>query len=100
MIIDTNKLFKDIEYKKLLIEYYNFTTFILHDINRYTIFSSSVKFNIHSIIYKYKEQFMQMLKDTFPTFDITYETSQEVDDLEENEFSITLSWKNVIPLKI
>lgn len=93
MNINTNRLFNEKEYKELLIEYHNFILFILHDINRYTIYSSSVKFIEDSVIYKNKEQFMQMLKETFPTFNITFESSLDEDDLEEGEFSISVNWK-------
>ena len=48
------------------------------------------------ILYKKKEQFMQMLKDTFPTFDVTFETPLDEADLEENEFSISVKWNNHI----
>ncbi len=96
MNIDTNRLFHDREYKDLLIEYHNFISFILYDINRYTIYSSSVKFVEDTILYKKKEQFMQMLKDTFPTFDVTFETPLDEADLEENEFSISVKWNNHI----
>jgi len=94
MNINTNRIFNEREYKELLIEYHNFISFILHDINRYTIYSSSVKFIEDSVIYKNKEQFIIMLKDAFPTFDITFETSLDEDDLKECEFSITVNWKN------
>lgn len=94
MNIDIVRLFNDREYKDLLIEYHNFLSFILHDINRYTIHSSSVKFNQNNILYKNKEQFIQMLRDTFPTFEVTLETSLDEDDLEEGEFSISVNWKN------
>ncbi len=95
MNIDTNKLFNDREYKDLLIEYHTFITFILYDINRYTIYSSSVKFNMNSIIYKNKEEFINMVKYTFPNFNVTIETSADVDDLEHDEFSITVDWKHI-----
>lgn len=94
MIVDTNRLFTDIDYKNLLIEYHSFINFILYDINRYTIYSSSVKFNEDSILYKNKDIFMQMVKDTFPTFNVTFETSNDEDDLVEGEYSISVDWKN------
>ena len=96
MNIDSNRIFDDKEYKDLFIEYHNFMSFILHDINRYTIYSCSVKFTEDNVIYKNKEQFMQMLKDTFPTFDVSFETSLDEDDLEEGEFSISVNWKSHI----
>lgn len=90
--IEVDRLFNDREYKNLLIEYHNFISFILHDINRYTIYSSSVKFIEDSVIYKNKDHFMKMLKDTFPRFDVTFETSSDEADLEAGEFSISVSW--------
>lgn len=92
--MDINRLFKDFKYKELMKEYHEFVIFILNDINSYTIYSSSVKFIEDSVIYKNKEQFMHMLKDAFPTFDITFETSLDEDDLKEGEFSISVNWKN------
>lgn len=92
MQIDIDRLFNNREYKELLIEYHNFVSFILHDINRYTIYSSSVKFVEDSVIHKNKDQFMKMLKDMFPIFDVTFETSSDEADLEAGEFSITVSW--------
>jgi hypothetical protein len=94
--IDIHKVFKDFEYKQLLIEYYDFMSFILHDINRYTIHSSSVKFTEDAIIYKHKEMFMKMLRETFPSFIITFEKYGEHYDLDEGEYSITVNWENII----
>jgi hypothetical protein len=91
--MNIQKLFKDIEYKKLMIEYHDFMSYILQDINRYTIHSSSVRFTKCSVIYKYKDEFINMLRDVFPEFVITFETNIDEHDLAENEMSITIDWK-------
>ena len=94
--IDIEKIFKDFEYKNLLVEYHDFVSYILKDINSYSIYSATAKFNEVSIIYKCKDEFIQMLKSTFPQFDVTFETSEQEDDLSQDEYSISVDWSRYI----
>jgi ABC-type enterochelin transport system ATPase subunit len=96
MNVDVERLFNDNNYKNMLTEYHKFVLFILHDVNRYTIYSCCVKFNKDNILYQERDEFINMLRNTFPTFDVTFETSLDEDDLEEDEYSISVSWKNYI----
>lgn len=92
--IDTHRLFVDNDYKQLLIEFNQFVLYILRDIHQCDIYSSSVKFHKTSVMYKMNAEFVRMLQDTFPTFDVTFETHTDVDDLDENERSVTVNWSN------
>ena len=94
MYIDIDRVFKDIEYKELMKEYHEFVLFILNDINRYTIHSCSVGFDNNSILYRKTDEFMKMLKATFPTFNVTFETSNECSDLNDGEYCISVDWEN------
>jgi hypothetical protein len=91
--IDTKRIFKDNNYKELLIEYYNFVSYVLQNINKYTIKSSCVSINEDSVIYQNKEQFIEMLQTTFPDFEISFAKSDEYEY--EDRYVITVSWKNI-----
>ncbi len=87
--MDVQRLFVDSQYKQLMIEYHKFVTFILNDINRCSIKSSSVNISGEdNALYIYKNTFVQMLQNTFPTFVIT-ETYND-DDI----YTIHVSWSN------
>ena len=92
--IDTHRLFVDNDYKQLLIEYNLFVSYILRDIHHRGIYSSSVKFHETNVLYKMNAEFMRMLQDTFPTFDVTLETHKDADDLDEDECSVSVNWAN------
>lgn len=72
----------------MLTEYHKFVLF------RYTIYSCCVQFNKDNILYQEIDEFINMLRNTFPTFDVTFETSLDENDLDEDEYSISVSWKN------
>lgn len=90
--MDIQRIFEDDEYKKLIEEYHGFVWYIIRDINAYSIYSSSVQFTKNSVIYKHIDEFMRMLRDTFPVFVVTFETSEQLDELEKDEMSVTVDW--------
>ncbi len=73
MNIDTNRLLQDRAYRELIKEYYGFVHYVLQQIgSTYKLESSNVEFNEESIIYEYKDQFISMIKNTFPTFTVEF----------------------------
>jgi hypothetical protein len=93
--IDANRFLSDRKYRGLLNEYHSLVAFIAADLNRYdTIQSGGVQFNNTSDLYEVKEELIEMLKDTFPLFEIFLEKHGEHYDLDEDEFRIGVSWKN------
>jgi hypothetical protein len=93
--IDANRLLTDRKYRTLLYEYHSLVAFIAADLNRYdTIQSGGVQFHKTSDLYEVKEELIEMLKETFPLFEIFLEKQGEHYDLDEDEFRIGVSWKN------
>lgn len=92
MNIDVNLLFKDLKYKELIKEYHEFVLYILNDINKHTTHSCGVRFSDDNILYEKRNEFMKMLKETFPAFDITFETNDQY----KGECSISVDWKNLV----
>lgn len=93
--IDANRLLTDRKYRTLLYEYHSLVAYIAADLNRYnTIQSAGVQFHKTSDLYEFKEEFIKMLKETFPLFDVFLEKQGEHYDLDEDEFRICVSWKN------
>jgi hypothetical protein len=93
--IDANRLLTDIKYRTLLSEYHTLIAYIATDLNRYnTIQSAGVQFHKSSDLYELKEELIEMLKETFPLFDVFLEKHGEHYDLDEDEFRICVSWKN------
>lgn len=95
--IDIIKLLNDEKYKILLIEYHSFTSYIISEFNKWSqqqIVSSSIKFHKESKVYEIKDDLFEMLKKTFPNFDISVEKYGDRYDLDENEYSIVVSWHN------
>lgn len=73
MNIDTNRLLQDRAYRELIKEYYAFVHYVLQQLgSTYKLESSNVEFNEESIIYEYKDQFISMIKNTFPTFTVEF----------------------------
>lgn len=73
MNIDTNRLLQDSAYRELIKEYYGFVHYVLQQIgSTYKLESSNVEFNEESIIYEYKDLFISMIKNTFPTFTVEF----------------------------
>lgn len=92
-IIDANRLLNDRKYRSLLYEYNILVAYIADDLNRYnTIESVGVKFHSTSQLYDLQEELIQLLKDTFPLFEVSLEKYGENDDLDEDEFNICVSW--------
>ncbi len=84
-----HRLLQDREYRELMKEYYGFVYYVLQNVgSTYKLESSNVKFNEESIIYKHKDQFLSMIKNTFPTFKV--ELYEEVD--EDFTYGIKVSW--------
>jgi hypothetical protein len=93
--IDTNRFLSDRKYRFLLDEYHSFVAFIAADLNRYeTIKNSGLKFHKTSDLYEVKEELIEMLKETFPLFEIYLEKQGDSYDLDEDEFSICVCWEN------
>ena len=93
--IDANRLLNDRKYRTLLYEYHSLVAYIAADLNRYnTIQSAGVQFHKTSDLYELKEELIEMLKETFPLFDVFLEKQGEYYDLDEDEFRICVSWKN------
>jgi len=92
MNIDVNLLFKDLKYKEFIKEYHEFVLYILNDINNNTVRSCGVRFSDNNILYERKDEFINMLKETFPTFEITFQTNDE----DKREYSISVDWSNII----
>jgi hypothetical protein len=94
-IIDANRLLSDRKYRTLLYEYHSLVAYIAEDLNRYNkIQSAGVKFHKTSDLYDLKEELIQMLKDTFPQFEVFLEKYGERYDLDKDEFNICVCWKN------
>ncbi len=94
--IDADRLLTDRKYRILLDEYHSLISYIANDLNRHNnkIQSAGVKFNGTSDLYEVKDEFIEMLKETFPLFDIYMEKYGEHYELDEDEFRICVSWKN------
>lgn len=93
--IDADRLLNDRKYRSLLSEYHSLIAYIATDLNRYnTIQSAGVQFHKTSELYELKEELIEMLKETFPLFDIYMEKYGEHYELDEDEFRICVSWKN------
>lgn len=89
--LDAERLLTDFHYKTLMVEYYKFVSYVINDINRYSITASTVNIYDESIIYMYKEQFIQMLRETFagPSFTVSHK------EVEEGHYAITVSYLKV-----
>lgn len=95
--IDVNRLLTDEKYKILLIEYHSFTSYIISEFDKWNqqqIVSSSIKFHKESKTHDIKDALIEMLKKTFPKFEISIEKYGDRYDLDENEYSIIVSWHN------
>ena len=93
--IDADRLLNDKKYRTLLNEYHSLVAFIAADLNRYnTIQSAGVQFHKISDLYELKEELIEMLKETFPLFEVYLEKHGERYDLDKDEFNICVSWKN------
>jgi hypothetical protein len=93
--IDANRLLTDRKYRILLNEYHSLIAYIAAELNRYiTVQSAGVKFHNTSDLYEVKNELIEMLKETFPLFDIYMEKYGEHYELDEDEFRICVSWKN------
>lgn len=92
MYIDIDRLYNDEDYKEMIKEAEKFICFILCELEYKTSHLCSVKFNKDSGIYKNKDEFIKILKDRFPKFEITFDMSL---DLDEDNFNINVNWKDV-----
>lgn len=93
--IDANRFLTDSKYRTLLFEYNSLVAYIASELNRYnTIQSAGVQFHKMSNLYELKDELIQMLKDTFPQFEVFLEKYGERYDLDKDEFNICVSWKN------
>lgn len=92
MNIDVKLLFKDIKYREFIKEYHEFVLYILNVINTHTTHSCGVRFSENDILYEKRNEFISMLKETFPTFEITFQTYDEY----KREYSISVDWSNLI----
>jgi hypothetical protein len=93
--IDANRFLTDSKYRTLLYEYHSLVAYIATDLNRYnTIQCAGVQFHKTSDLYELKDEVIEMLKETFPLFDVFLEKQREHYDLDEHEFRICVSWKN------
>jgi len=95
--IDINRLLLDEKYAVLLTEYHSFTGYIISEFNRRNqtqTLSSSIKFHKESKVNDIKGELIDMLKNTFPKFEVSIERYSDYYDLDEDEYSIKVSWKN------
>lgn len=93
-IIDSNRLLTDHRYRTLLYEYHSLIAYIANDLNRFNnITSAGVTFHETSDLFELKDEFIQMLKDTFPLFEIIFETNGEHYALDKDEYNISVSWQ-------
>lgn len=92
--MNIRQIFEDSDYQHMIREYCDFVKYIIGDINDSLFYSTSVRFTKHDYIYKYKDNFMCMLRDMFPEFVITFETSEQLDELNNDEMSITVDWSD------
>jgi hypothetical protein len=91
-ILDAERLLTDFHYKTLMVEYYKFVSFVINDINRYSITASTINiYDEESVLFMYKEQFLQMLQETFasPSFTVSHK------EVEEGHCAITVSYLKV-----
>jgi hypothetical protein len=90
MNIDTNRLLQDRAYRELIKEYYGFVHYVLQQLgSTYKLESSNVEFNKESIIYEYKDQFISMIKNTFPTFTVEF---CQAESNEDSTYRIKVMW--------
>jgi|694.fasta_scaffold56219_2 hypothetical protein len=82
--IDANRLLTDSKYRTLLSEYHILIFYIA------SIQSAGVQFHKISDLYELKEELIEMLKETFPLFDIFLEKQGEHYDLDEDELTINI----------
>lgn len=62
--------------------------------NKYnTLTTCGLQFNKTSVLYDFKEEFIEMLKETFPLFEIMLQTSDDYYALDKDEFRFRISWK-------
>ncbi len=97
--IEPNRLIKDKKYRTLLIEFHSFVGYIISEFNRmehYQITSSSFKFNKDSEIVEFKDELLQMLKQTFLHFDVILQKYGDRCEIEKDDYCITVSWENYI----
>ncbi len=93
--IDANRFLSDRTYRTLLYEYHSLVAYIANELNKYsTIQSAGVQFHKRSDLYELKDELIQMLRDTFPLFEVSLETQDERYDLDKDEFNICVSWEN------
>ena len=93
--IDANRFLSDKKYRSLLSEYHSLVAYIATDLNRYTtIQTAGVQFHKTSDLYELKEELIQLLKDTFPLFEVSLEQYGEGYDLDKDEFNICVSWQH------
>lgn len=81
--IDANRLLTDSKYRTLS-EYHILIFYIA------SIQSAGVQFHKISDLYELKEELIEMLKETFPLFDIFLEKQGEHYDLDEDELTINI----------
>jgi hypothetical protein len=81
--IDANRLLTDSKYRTLS-EYHILFFYIA------SIQSAGVQFHKISDLYELKEELIEMLKETFPLFDIFLEKQGEHYDLDEDELTINI----------
>jgi hypothetical protein len=94
-LIDTHRLLSDRKYRILLCEYHSLVAYIADDLNRYpTIQCAGVQFHKTSELYAMKEDLIDLLRATFPRFEVSLEKHGEQHDLKEDEFNICVSWKH------
>jgi hypothetical protein len=88
----TELLLNNPEYKEFMTEYYRFVLFILNDMDRNEINASGICFHEDSILYIKRDEFIQLLQETFPDFDIIFRSYTEDNTLEHLEYSIVVDW--------
>lgn len=99
IILNTDQLFTRNDDKQLLIEYHEFIAYILKYTNHWVVESSSIGISEDSVLFRRKDDFIQMLQQTFPTFEIifhsnSYSSDQNSDLESESKYSIEIIWKN------
>ena len=83
--LDSQRLLTDSHYKTLMLEYYKFVSYVINDINRYSITASTINIYDESVLFMYREQFVQMLRETF-----SY--TVECKEVEDGHWTVTVSW--------
>lgn len=97
IISNTDQLFTRSDDKQLLIEYHEFIAYILKYTNHSVVESSSVGILEDSVLFRRKDDFIRMLQETFPTFEIIFHSpsyEHETNRESNHEYSIEIIWKN------